>query len=306
MPEKSLTELIKQYQKRDAYIEKYLSEYDSSLIRLQKELTALILTEYSNKFEVDDDGFLKQNEKNGRLITELDKTFKIFKDQFTTNFFKGTAEAMLSLTAYTSEYFRMQNFNSKTVSNITDKLDKMRFSIGLDAKGKVIEGSYIDRLAQSNETKSQLADYTRKQLEGRVSFEDFTKGFKTIIEGTPQTNGALQKYVGNYVHDAMYFHARAVDNFFGEELGLKYFLYQGDEMVTTRPFCHERFGRYFEKKEGESWNNEDWQGKIPDIDFFQQAGGYNCRHRVMWVDKLYFDKAETVPVSTYKRKTKAV
>lgn len=284
MPTKpiNIKDLFKTYQKKVSFIDDYLGIYDAELRQLQRELAMIIVGEYIPQFETVD-GNLVLNEKNARLLGDLDNVFADFKDTFATNVFKTTGEKMLSLTGMTSEYFRQMNFSSKTLANITDKLGKMQFTIGIDSKGNVLKGSFIDNLASTPQAKSLLSDYVRKAIEGEMPYKDFASGFKEVIEGTKDVKGSLVRYAEGYVHDSMYAHSQSVDNFFAEELKLDCFYYAGDQIKTTRPFCAARFGKIFTKEDGESWQDLDWQGKITGEDFFTQRGGYNCRHNLMWV-----------------------
>lgn len=280
----SIKQLIAKYRAKTRFIEDYLSGYDKELATLQKELYGLIITEYATKFVVKD-GVLILNEKNARLIKELDKVLEQFKTQFSDDVFKGTAESMLKLTGLTSDYFRVMNFSSKTLNSISDKLEILKTTIGIDSKGNIIAGSFIDNLASTPAVKTQLSEYVRTSLQQGVSYKDFVSGFKTQIEGNPDVNGTLERYAGQYVHDAMYSHAQTVDNFFADELGITSFLYAGDEIKTTRDFCAVRAGNVYTRDEIDSWNDEDWAGKIPGVDVWVQRGGYQCRHNFMPVDE---------------------
>ena len=275
-------DLFKAYQAKVTFIDDYLGVYDAELKQLQRELAMQIVAEYIPKFDTVD-GKIVLNEHNARLLGELDNVFLDFKNTFALDVFKTTGEKMLKLTGMTSEYFRMMNFSSKTLANISDKLSKMQFTIGIDSKGTVIPGSFIDNLASTPQTKALLSDYVRKGIEGEQSYKDFASGFREVIEGTPDVDGSLVRYSQQYVHDSMYAHSQSVDNFFADELKLDCFYYAGDIIKSSRPFCITRAGKIYTREQGEEWQDMEWQGKIPGQDFFTQRGGYNCRHNLMWV-----------------------
>lgn len=61
----------------------------------------------------------------------------------------------------------------------------------------------------------------------------------------------------------------------------EWYLYEGPLRSTSRSFCESRAGKYWRKKEVESWASLDWQGKKPGTTkqtIFSLAGGYNCYH----------------------------
>jgi hypothetical protein len=61
------------------------------------------------------------------------------------------------------------------------------------------------------------------------------------------------------------------------------FLYAGGIIDESRDFCVERVGHEFTFEQGLEWNEMEWKGKIPGVDFFVQCGGYNCLHHLEWV-----------------------
>ena len=69
---------------------------------------------------------------------------------------------------------------------------------------------------------------------------------------------------------------------FARKYNYQKFLYAGDIIEESRDFCVERAGLEFDREEGDKWNEMEWRGKIPGVDFFIQVGGYNCRHHIEW------------------------
>lgn len=55
------------------------------------------------------------------------------------------------------------------------------------------------------------------------------------------------------------------------------FLYAGPADVRLRPFCRERVGKVYSRREIDGWDN----GQLPNP--FVTLGGYNCRHALMAV-----------------------
>jgi hypothetical protein len=75
----------------------------------------------------------------------------------------------------------------------------------------------------------------------------------------------------------------AANRFFAKEYKYKKFRYEGGLIADSRDFCVERDGLEFWIEDGESWNDLDWKGKIPGVDFFVQVGGYNCKHWLVYI-----------------------
>jgi len=273
--------LKKLYSEKQAFINGSLSKFDKGLRKLQENLFDLIITEYLPQFTVKD-GVILLNEKNARLLNELDNLLLTFKETQADSLFSTLGRDMLKNTEYLSNYFRAFN-SKKTVLNISNKLDKLSSFIGIDSKGQLIEGSYLNNLALTPELKANLSQYFRNAIESKSDYKSFLKLIKDTVKGNAEADGVLQRYVETKAHDAFFAQSQMQENFFAQELELTYFVYEGTEIKTTREFCSERVNNVYSREDAEEWNTMDWAGKIPDVDFFIQRGGYNCRHFIRWI-----------------------
>jgi hypothetical protein len=265
------------YKKKLTFIDKSLSDFDSDLAQLETQLFDLLITEYVSQFVVKD-GVILLNEKNVRLLADLDKVMLQFKDNFAKATFATLGENMLKMTGLTSDYFRVMTGSKKVIEGITAKLGKYRAAVGLDAKGELIKGSFLDNLASTSEMKTALSKYMQTAVTTEMDYRTFSNGLKDMVKGSADVDGALTKYVGGYAHDTFFQQARQQDNFFAETLGLDYFVWEGMERKTSRPLCIKNHGKVFSREQLEALNSKDWQGKIPDVNIFDQVGGYNCSH----------------------------
>lgn len=101
------------------------------------------------------------------------------------------------------------------------------------------------------------------------------------LGGEDQTIGAVERIVAQPVSDATAIHERATTQEVARQLNVKFYLYQGSEIDTTRPFCAERRGKVWHEAEIRGWASEQWAGKRPETNagnIFDLLGGYNCRH----------------------------
>jgi hypothetical protein len=104
---------------------------------------------------------------------------------------------------------------------------------------------------------------------------------------------AIQASTSRKFHDffevntvALLFNTYNAANYhFAKEYKYNKFRYEGGLIADSRDFCVERDGQEFWIYQGEEWNGYDWKGKIPGVDFFVQAGGYNCRHWIVYIKK---------------------
>ena len=283
MPKKTTAaELKKIYKKKLSFIDNSLADFDKEIKKLQTELFDILITDYVSQLTVVE-GVIILNEHNARILAGLDKVMLQFKENFALDPFKKLGERMIKMTELTSDYFRAMTGGKKTIEGIAEKLDKYRAAVGIDKKGEVIKGSFLDNLASTPELKTKLSGYMQTAVNSEMDYRKFATGLKDMVKGSVDTNGAMEKYVGTYAHDTFFSQARQQDNFFAEQLGLECFIYEGEIIETSRPFCIERHGKMFTRQEAEKWNQMDWKGKIPDVDFFGQVGGFFCRHTIRWI-----------------------
>lgn len=149
-----------------------------------------------------------------------------------------------------------------------------------------------------NSTDQYLTNPMRQSLSNAVSGgatrSDLVEVFNLLINGDADTVGRLERATRQIVSDTFALSDRAVTNTVAEQLGLEWYLYTGGLLDTTRPFCKARNGKYFRKKEVESWAGlGDWAGRMAGTDektIFLTAGGYNCQHSILPVSEAVVPK----------------
>jgi hypothetical protein len=144
---------------------------------------------------------------------------------------------------------------------------------------------------------SQFLAPAKSVLEGSVStgasWSSTVEELKRIVVGDEEIEGKLYRYAKQTASDAFSITDRTYTNAIAEDLDLEFFLYAGDTIQTTRPFCDERVGKYFHYKEIEEFANEDWAGKIDATNaetIFIYAGGWNCKHSWLPVSAIVVPK----------------
>ena len=120
------------------------------------------------------------------------------------------------------------------------------------------------------------------------TYNDLVGVLKDYVLGSPEREAALSRYVSLYARDSFNIYNRTYTHFLAEDIGAEFYEYVGGQVEDSRDFCIARAGRKFSKKEVQSWANLSWQGKNPsttEATIFEYAGGYNCMHSILPVDK---------------------
>lgn len=143
---------------------------------------------------------------------------------------------------------------------------------------------FVELLAANVSAGNSLLE-TRKQL-------------KRFVVGTKDADGRLLANIRTNSGTALAVADRSYSAAVARQVDAQWFRYSGSVIDTTRPFCKERAGKFFHKKEIEKWAGEDWKGEIEGTNsrtIFDFAGGWNCRHSINMVS------IKVVPPSVIQR-----
>lgn len=112
-------------------------------------------------------------------------------------------------------------------------------------------------------------------------YRDLVATVSDIVTGGDASDGAILGNARTAVNDMVSIYERTSTQVAADSVGAEYYLYQGRPIESTRPFCRERAGKYYHKKEVEGWGSLEWAGQIPGTNsttIFSLLGGYNCKH----------------------------
>ncbi len=93
----------------------------------------------------------------------------------------------------------------------------------------------------------------------------------------------MATYAHGFAQDSLMDYYSRVHQMKAKGAGLDKFLYYGNTMNETRPFCLSMLGRTLTLREIKRLDGLSWAGKAPG-DVMTKRGGYNCRHHWVAVD----------------------
>ena len=205
--------------------------------------------------------------------------------------------------------------NLKAINKLRSSLDKYisgqiasklkSFKPAFDEIGKVILENYGElasenALVLANLVKEQSIELVKEQFiaEG-ISAEVMPElsiilrnaaingnSINSTIEAVQALvdSGLLPNAAKRITIDGLTTFSRSYVNALTADFDAKWYLYEGALRSTSRSFCESRAGKYYRKKEIESWARLDWQGKKAGTNsetIFLFAGGYNCYHLIL-------------------------
>ncbi len=203
------------------------------------------------------------------------------------------AEELLKVGGLTAEYYQNTAGAEATAAAIRNSLNLLQASLGITPDGGLVAGGYLDRLGKTEGARAVLREYVVQSIVTGKDLASFQAGFRQLVMGGAQTDGALRVWWRQYAYDSYNQAQEVVNSNMAEELKLNYFIYQGSIIPTSRQFCRKRAGKVFSKKEALTWKNDpdliDQKTKATYNPFIER-GRYNCRHFLNWIsDELAFE-----------------
>ena len=291
----TLNELNKLYLRKENYIDSKLKSLDKEVQHLQSKLLEIIMTDMAGKVQTEG-GVIKVNEHNMRLATQVDGLMDKFASSFQRSVLKEFGNDMLRTTEFTMDYFGGMGYAESKLRSIKKGLGYISQRIGISDKGRILKGSYLDTLSKNAEVRTEIKNFILNNVAGQNDYSGYLRGLKELVVGNREVRGSLERYYRQYAYDSFNQVDATVNKHFADELNMKYFIYFGSVIQTTRPFCRKRAGKVFSVKETKKWKSDpDLIGKSkagynPLID----RGRYNCRHSIQYIpDEVACKKGKT-------------
>jgi hypothetical protein len=317
---KRISELLT---KKQEFIDLNRDKLEKSVVKLQGELLDKIIAEIVPELDIKD-GLITDSKKNYQLLTGLNNLY----DKFTLNSVNVIAPQIISSTSgivkLAETYFKTvlgDSLKSSFAKLIADTAFKTDLRVGLKG-GKMVLNGFMDKMIRSSSVGMDLSNYMSKSITGQIPTKDFITGFTNLMKGVPREiikegktviiqEGRLEKEYNRYAYDLYQQYDRSYNTSLADQLGLKYFLYQGGLIGDSRDFCAAHNNKVWSREESETWimwtpaqgeypagyevkqkNKYEvpsylgYPGYQPLIDF----GGYRCRHSIGWIsDELAYE-----------------
>lgn len=103
------------------------------------------------------------------------------------------------------------------------------------------------------------------------------QSFGLFVKNVRDQMGSLGKYAQTRAHDSLMDYYTDLNIKKAGDAGIETFLYYGNIIRASRPFCIARVGMVFTIKQIQEWDKLAWAGKRPGPTLINR-GGYNCRH----------------------------
>ena len=277
MDEKTLKDFTK---KRSELIASLMSSMDGQVKDNQKKLLEKVLEKFVDKLEKDENGNVKNNDRNRNLLIQFDDIFKEYQKKEARDTVGLLLQSVGSIINFNQKYFSALDGQARTLPIIPKVKDFMKVWLGI--KGDIVEpNGYLDKLVSNDPAKIALKNQAMKIVIGQEGFEDAKKQIKTLIDGNQNTMGALEKHHRNFAFDLYSQIDRATSDVIRNDLGFVFAIYEGHVLPTSREFCIEKKGKIFHISEIKKFNPK--EAKPPNYNPITDLGGYGCVDHLNWI-----------------------
>ena len=221
---------------------------------------------------------LKQAQKlHQKIISSFDGQFSKGM-QKVINDFTSTEKMIQTAYSYLDESVAFTSTDRKVMQTLREGYYRSYLSLGKQHRDQVIQSVYNQVLG--NGSFSTLVETIEGALVGQVS-----------AVGRP-----LAFYARTYAKDMIMNFHNEVNLIKAEDADIKHFLYVGNIIESTRSFCKKRAGKYYTKKQINSWNYK-WPGKSGPA--LTHRGGFNCRHHWQPIKPEWLDGEKKIDVADW-------
>lgn len=204
-----------------------------------------------------------------------------------------------SLKLNATHYRVMAGQRTGPFGELMDTVDAtMRRRLGIDDDDGIKKKGYLDQLFRTEAARNEVKKMVSKSVSAGVPMRKLIRALKVKVQGSDEAEGVLERHIGTFVLDTYQQADSIMHTTFAKGLGLRYFIYSGGKIETTRKFCADRTGKVFSTEEAKDWEKdkslprtkaERDTGVVIDYDPLIDRGRWNCRHRILFItDEMAF------------------
>ena len=263
---------------------------------IEKLLFLRLMVELSRSLE-ESDGRITSRRGFVSLGRAVDKVFDVVEGKAFQSLARNTVRDVASVVSMNAKYYRsMRVVQGGRFGPIQEAVaSAIRKRLGITDEKDIRGKGYLDQLFATDPAREEIKKLVAKSVAAGVPMSVLARSLRIHIQGTKNAAGVLERTVGGFVLDT-YNQADALTNQeFAKRLDLRYFVYGGGLIETSREFCRKRDGKVYTTEEAEEWGKD---STLPRTKAEKEAGGkpagyvplvdrgrWNCRHRILYISE---------------------
>jgi hypothetical protein len=267
---------------RTKLIDAIIATMETKLGQAQRALWDSLVADFVDKLDVDEDGNVKNTLANKQKFNRLDRIFDAFNATTGLEIAAVIVKQVDKIFSFNNKYFG--NLTTPTVMGkiFPDTEKQINDWLGITQRGGLVENGYLQRIIQDPTVRNNVRDTMFQAIVTKQGYQRVKSDLKDYILGLDADQaGALKKYYRNFVYDTFSQVDRTQAKIIADKLVLKYAIYEGGLIKTSREFCKKRNGKVFTTEEIEKFDPT--VAKPPNYNPFTDLGGYGCRHHLNYI-----------------------
>jgi hypothetical protein len=294
MPDPST--IIKAADKIDDFLTSHLDIHEKRIITAVEKLENKILsdTKKLKTREIIDTETIRQTKENLRISQQIHaQLIRNFNNLYGTEIRSIVAEFDDAI-GQTQEYF--EGFDLPFEFTRFDE----------DAAAALKNSVIATQAAITEQAQQRIVQNLYNSVYAGLGYEALLEEIKSALTGQTDKRGvSLISHAKRIMHDTYMQFYSTVHKKKADDAELDHFIYYGDVIRDSRPFCAKRAGKMFTTKEIEVWEKQGWQGKAPGS-IWVVRGGYNCRHHFVPIDPAWLGDETEIEIARFSQETKSV
>lgn len=274
-------DIIKLAGERTKLIDLIIEKMESEVGKAQNSLMRQIAEDYVDNFDVDQDGRIKNTLANKRRLATLDRVYAQYVQDSGVKVVETIVKGVQDVMDFNGKYYGIFTGKAQLGTLMAETKTQISDWLGITKRGGLVENGYLNRLVKDPGILNTIKDSVFKSVVSQKGFFEVKKDLKDFIGGNKNKTGALQQYYRNFVYDTFSQVDRTQNKMFADKLDLKYAIYEGGLIKTSREFCKKRNGKVFTTEEIAKFNPT--TARPPNYNPFTDLGGYGCRHHLNYI-----------------------
>ena len=283
---------------RDA--ERLLDEGQRARLRdmgaLEKLITIRLLAELSRDLQEGEDGRVRSTRGSVSVARMVDQVFRAVERRGLRKLGRDAVKDMRGVLDLNARYYgQITEPKGGSFPEIRAAVDAiMRKRLGLTPKHQVNPKGYMGQLSRTDKAREEIKKVVAKAIAAGRPMREVERAIKVKVQGTKNTPGVLERNLGGFLLDAYQVADAVTNNEFAKRLDLKYFIYSGGLIETSRAFCRKRNNKVYTTEEARTWaddptlprtKEERDSGTVTDYAPLEDRGRWQCRHRLLYISE---------------------
>lgn len=271
---------------RQNHIDDTRKRLTDKIEKLQRGLTSDLFDLISD-LDIRDGKIRDTTANHSKIAKGIKEIEKKYKKDLKDDVIKAFIDALLKTCKLNTKYFNDIN-PEKTKANEKRVHDLRLKSLGYnEKKDEIVKGSILSGILESNTVINSIRSIMVGAV-GALSIDLIKRALRRIVIGEPKKKrpGKVDKEISNVLERELVKHDRKIQKDFAVILELKYFIFQGPLLKTSRKWCKGKKGKVFSVVEAErDWPNEEWDGKNFPYVPLEDIGGYGCVDMIDYISQ---------------------